>query len=514
LINQTAIRDFLARKLANYDWLKAYTAAQLDNDLNRLSPKPALGKIELWLHQKACFLLLLELKRFMLFIDMGGGKTLISLMLLKYRKQRGEKPRAMVFVPYITSADTWIEQTQIHSPDLKCVPLLGTKEQNLELLKGTGDLFVACYQTAVAMCSHPVKDPKTKKTHWELRKDLAQLFAGVDTLICDEIHRCKSHTSLTYLLCRSISSRTEYVLGLTGTPFGRDLQDLWPQFFLIDFGATLGATLGIFRGSFFNQKINYFGGYEYEFRKRMMFDLKRTLKNASISYSIDEFYDMPSKEYVVKHLPPPEVSHLYIEKAIEELNTAIKGNDYHTVQSNYLQLRQLSSGFMTVKGEDIPSVQIKFEENPKLEALVDLLEAMPHGCKAVVFHHFIYSNHVISDKLKELKIKHARIWGGQKDPIAELRRFKEDPDCTVLVINWKSGSSSLNLQGANYLICYEQPDSPIDRKQGEARVWRPGQGKRVFIYDLLVRRTVDDRMHKSNEAGKDLLKELLSGKGI
>lgn len=67
----------------------------------------------------------------------------------------------------------------------------------------------------------------------------------------------------------------------------------------------------------------------------------------------------------------------------------------------------------------------------------------------------------------------------------------------------------MNLQGANYMIVYEQPDSPIDRKQGEARLWRPGQAQRVFIYDLLVRGTVDERMLAANLAGKKLLDELL-----
>jgi hypothetical protein len=61
------------------------------------------------------------------------------------------------------------------------------------------------------------------------------------------------------------------------------------------------------------------------------------------------------------------------------------------------------------------------------------------------------------------------------------------------------------------MIVYEQPDSPIDRKQGEARLWRPGQAQRVWIYDLLVKYTADQRMHAANLAGKSLLEELLNG---
>jgi SNF2 family DNA or RNA helicase len=136
---------------------------------------------------------------------------------------------------------------------------------------------------------------------------------------------------------------------------------------------------------------------------------------------------------------------------------------------------------------------------------------MPNDAKAVIFHHFVYTNEMISKKLTELKIGHARIWGGSRDPIGQLRKFKTDANCKALVINTRSGSSSLNLQIANYAVFYEQPDNPIDRQQAERRIWRPGQQKRVFIYDLLIRETKDHALWQSNKAGHDLLQSILGG---
>ena len=511
MLNEATIAKFLGRRLASYDWLKQATAAELASSLAKLTPKPDFS-IKLWLHQQACFLLALELKRFMFFVDLGGGKTLLTLLLIKYLKQCGKKPRAIIFVPYITSVETWVEQVAEHTPELKCVALLGTTAENLSHLTDDGDLFVICYQSCVAMLADARPVAAGKKTKWQLESwRVRKQFAGFNMLILDEAHRAKSASSLTYRMCRAISQQAEYVFGLTGTPFGRDLADLWPQFYLIDFGKTLGHTASFYRSVFFNESQNYWGGRDYTFKQKLLPTLQRTIKNCSISYSVDEFYDMPPKEYIKRHLPAPQDSKGYIDKAIAELRSGIKGKHYQAVQSSYLQLRQLSSGFMTLRGEDNDKLQIQFAQNPKLDALVELLEAVPHGCKIVCFHHFIYTNKMISDKLKELKIKHARIWGGQRDPIGELRRFKNDPDCTVLVINWKSGSSSLNLQNASYLIVYEQPESPIDRKQGEARLWRPGQARRVFIYDLVMKNTVDERLRRANEAGKNLLEELLNG---
>ena len=513
MINKKVITSFLQHELNNYDWMKDESRASLEATVNELVPKPTL--VRLWDHQLVCFLLIEALKRFMLFIDMGGGKTLITLSTISYRKQRGESPKAIVFVPYITSVETWIEETNKHAPDLRCVPLYGTTQENYDkLTTATGDLFVICYQSAVAMMAEPIKKTIGKrKKKWTINPAfIRDTFSSFDMLVMDEIHRCKSVTSLTYRLCLAISGHTEYVLGLTGTPFGRDLQDLWPQFNLVDFGETLGDTFGLYREAFFTKKEKYWGGYEYKFQKRLMGTLKRVIKNASIRYSVDEFADMPPAIPITIHVKPHDGIAAYATKALEAINQMqVSGGKYRAIESKYLQLRQLSSGFVSLKGEDTDNVQVAFDENPKLDALQGLIEDMPHGCKMVVFHHFRYTNKLISDRLKVMKVKHARIYGKTKDPIAELRRFKDEPDVTVLVINSKSGSSSLNLQIANYCCFFEQPDSAIDRQQAERRVWRPGQDKRVFFLDVLMSGTADKTMLKMNKEGKSLLQALLDG---
>lgn len=464
----------------------------------------------LWRHQKVCLLILLALKRFMLLIDMGGGKTLLTLATVRYRKATGAQPRALVLVPFITAIDTWVEECRKHTPELTLVPLVESVDRNRTKLSGDGDIFVACYQSAVALCT----DRSAGK--WVLTADEVRArFPGIDMLVCDEIQRCKSVTSLTYRMCRALSQKCEWVIGLTGTPFGRDLQDLWPQFNIVDSGAALGPTLGFYREVFFTKKPNYWGGFEFKFKRKMLPDLQRLMKHSSISYGINDFADMPPQIWDVRHLTLPDGIKGYVDKANEELLKAVNGKEagrYQLVESSYLQLRQLASGFMTFKGQDSTKVQVQFSDNPKLEVLTDLIEAMPNDSKMVIFHHFVFTNKLISDHLKTLKIGHARVWGGQRDPLGELKRFREDPACRVLIINSRAGSASLNLQVANFVVFFEQPDSAIDRQQAERRTWRPGQTKRVFYYDLLMQNTADERMYKANKAGENLLKQLLDRK--
>ena len=510
MLNPKVIDSFLNRKLDSYDWMKREPRKALEEALNELTPVPKLGN--LWLHQLVCFLIIETLHRFMLFIDMGGGKTLITLSVLRYRKQRGETPKAIVFVPYVTSVETWITEVKTHAPELLCVPLYGSTAENYEkLITAKGDLYVISYPSAIALFSKVRKNKKTGKNEWYLdRQFLLETFDDFDSIIMDEIHKCKSASSLTFYMCRALSAHCEYAIGLTGTPFGRDLQDLWPQFYLIDFGDTLGDTFTLYREAFFKKKEKYWGGYEYKFKQKLFKKLQELIKNVSIRYRDDEFSDMPPAVTIPIHVRPHEGIAAYAKRSIATINeTLAKGGKYRAIESEYLRLRQLSSGFMTLKGEDNNKVQVQFDENPKLEALQSLVEAMPTGCKMVVFHHFVYTNQLISDRLKAMKVPHARIYGKTKDPIAELNRFKNDPECTVLVLNSKSGSSSLNLQVANYGVFFETPDSAIDWQQGRKRIYRPGQLKRVWFYDVIMNGTADASMVKMNKEGKDLLHELL-----
>jgi len=241
--------------------------------------------------------------------------------------------------------------------------------------------------------------------------------------------------------------------------------------------------------------------------------LQEIIKHSSISYGIEELHDMPKRSFFIKKINAEATQLGYAEVALKQIKEAVTSKDikanYQIVKSNYLKLRQLSSGFMTLHGEDNDRIFVKFDSNPKLDVLVDLIESMPADRKMVVFHHFIFSNQLISERLTELKIPHARVWSKQRDVLGELKRFKQDKNCRVLVINDKMGSSSLNLQFANYLVFFEQPESAIDRQQAEGRIWRPGQLHHVINYDLFVRGTYDEAMHNANKAGESLLNKLL-----
>jgi SNF2 family DNA or RNA helicase len=70
----------------------------------------------------------------------------------------------------------------------------------------------------------------------------------------------------------------------------------------------------------------------------------------------------------------------------------------------------------------------------------------------------------------------------------------------------------LNVQVAQYGIYYESPVSAMIRKQSERRIERQySEHSRVFLMDLVVAGTVDERILAFHKEGKELLKSIIDG---
>src|SRR5258708_4124186 len=111
MIPSVAIDDFLGRKLDSHLWIKRLTSKQLDEAISQLRPVPVFMP-KLRKHQRACFLIGVAYPQFCFFLDMGTGKTLLSLTLLSYWFQIGLLKRALIFVTSDKAFRTWENQLE------------------------------------------------------------------------------------------------------------------------------------------------------------------------------------------------------------------------------------------------------------------------------------------------------------------------------------------------------------------------------------------------------------------
>ena len=140
-----------------------------------------------------------KVKRMALFSSMGTGKTKMALDCISSK-------RALVVGPLRPIKHTWPEEIKKWHPNAN-IDLINY--ESLHKLQHTN------YDMVVFDESTYVKNPKTKR----FKRSLA------------------------------LAKKAEYVLLLTGTPMPRNVEDIWAQIYLLDFGKRLG-TLAQFRNRF------------------------------------------------------------------------------------------------------------------------------------------------------------------------------------------------------------------------------------------------------------------------
>nr|CAD2127929.1 unnamed protein product [Meloidogyne enterolobii] len=77
-------------------------------------------------------------------------------------------------------------------------------------------------------------------------------------------------------------------------------------------------------------------------------------------------------------------------------------------------------------------------------------------------------------------------------------------DCFAFLLSSKAGGCGLNLIGANRLVMFDPDWNPANDGQAMARVWRDGQKKTCFVYRLLSRGTIEEKIFQRQTHKKAL----------
>jgi SNF2 family DNA or RNA helicase len=497
VISRFAVRRFLRRPLRDSGKAKLLSPTRVDRKLARLDP-PARFATKPYQHQKITFLLNVKYPGYLDLLDMGGGKTWISLNVIRWRRRAGQIKRALVLVPNTANVAEWVEQANQHTPSLSVAGIdQATKEDRIDTLHGKQHITVMTYMGFLRYTNDP---------------ELEDLFyERFQLVVCDECSFIKNHTSETFKTLRRLRRTIPYWLLLTGTPFDKSPSYLWAQFFLVDQGGTLGPTLGLYRAAFFKEEKNYWSDFpKYVFDRSNKKQLSRMLRHSSIRYGEQECSDLPKSIYHERPLSFSDETWAYYDKLVGELADA-QGN-FTLVDNVYGRLRRLTSGYLVVKNPEGDKTYVVFKNNPKLDNLIELLREIPEDEKVIVWNVYHKTGDIICDRLRQEKVSHLRLYGKTRNKKEVRDRFRAGK-VRVLVCS-RSGAYGLNLQVANHAVFYEQPDSSIVRQQMEKRIRRPGQTRRTHIWDLLVRKSIDPKILKAVKAGRDLFQDLFRGKEL
>lgn len=417
--------------------------------------------------------------------DMGLGKTLQVIAVLLAAKKEGKKGPSLVVTP-ASLVYNWGEELARFAPELSCCFITGKQEERTEKLEQFQkfDVIVTSYDLL-----------KRDISEYENKEFLYQII--------DEAQYIKNHSTAAAKAVKCIKSKTRYAL--TGTPIENRLSELWSIFDYLMPGYLYSYE--IFRNDFEAPIVKNEEPAVLERLQRMVspFILRRL------------------KESVLKDLPEKLEENRYVKFEEEQQ----KLYDAQVVRMKQRLVMQSAEEFRKDKIQILAELMkirqiccdpnLCFEnymgESAKLDACTELVQsAVEGGHKILLFSQFTSMLDVIAGRLQKENLSFYTIKGDtpKEKRLQLVNAFNED-DTKVFLISLKAGGVGLNLVGADVVIHYDPWWNVAVQNQATDRAHRIGQTKKVVVYRLIAKGTIEEKIQKLQESKKALSDQVIGG---
>jgi SNF2 family DNA or RNA helicase len=153
-----------------------------------------------------------------------------------------------------------------------------------------------------------------------------------------------------------------------------------------------------------------------------------------------------------------------------------------------LRLRQAACHAALVPG------QVR-EGSSKIERLLGALEeAVADGHRALVFSQWTSLLDLIEPELARAAIRFTRLDGSTRDRAAVVGEFQSESGPPVMLVSLKAGGTGLNLTAADHVFLLDPWWNPAVEDQAADRAHRIGQERKVMVYRLVAKDTVEERI--------------------
>ncbi len=420
--------------------------------------------------------------------DMGLGKTVQALAHLQLEKASGRADRPSLVVAPTSVLPNWWEEARRFTPDLRVLLLHGAKR---------GELHARIREADLVLTSYPL-----------LARDREVLEAqSFHVVVFDEAQFLKNALTRTRAAAAALDAR--HRIALTGTPIENQLGELWSHFDLL-----LPGFLGDAKQ--FNRA--WRNPIEKEADAERLARLVRRVRPFILRRTRAEVLDdLPEKTEIVRHVELQgaqrdlyEALRLAMDRKLRQAigNKGIAGSQI-VILDALLKLRQACCDPRLVKA---PAAKAAHGVSAKLEALREMLgELRAEGKRVLLFSQFTSMLDLIEPELPALGIAHVRLDGSTADRSTPVKRFQAG-EANVFLISLRAGGTGLNLTAADTVIHYDPWWNPAVEAQATARAHRIGQDKAVFVYKLIARETVEERIQELLKR-KQALADALLGEG-
>lgn len=276
----------------------------------------------------------------------------------------------------------------------------------------------------------------------------------------------------------------EHVWHLTGTPMANDPIDIYT--FLRMCEAT-DISKEAFTKRFFH-KINTRFGTRQQPRPEMIPELQALIANNTIRRT---------QSMVGLELPPIFLTSTLVDGDTAEVAKML--NEYPGLERAILQAIELG-GLSFLDAQHIATLRRLVGEAKAVPYGWQLLEELNSGAtsKRVVFGVHIDALTSLRDFLWKNNINCVLFNGNtpERDRIAAVKEFQENPECSVFIGNIKAAGTGLTLTAACEIDLFESDWSPAGNAQAIKRVHRIGQSEKVRARFITLARSIDEVVNR------------------
>ena len=421
-------------------------------------------------YQAYCRDKIIEQPKVALFLDMGLGKTAITLdaiLALKYDYFSVRK--VLIIAPKKVAETTWESEAAKWKAfaGLTFSRVLGSAAQRIAALQQTADIYLINRENVSWLVDH-------YKRAWPF-----------DMVVIDESSSFKSHRAKRFKSLKLELSRIQRMVLLTGTPSPKSLIDLWAQIYLLDEGSRLGRTITAYRDTYFvPDKRNQTTIFSYAPREGADKEIYNKLSDICISMNSKDYLELPELIYddipVMLDAPAAKTYKRLEHDALYEINedTVISAGTAAVLTNKLLQL---CNGAVYDEAGTVIELQ-----DCKIEALLETVEQLGDE-HAMICYNFKHDRERLLRALSKLG-KRVEVYTG---PDQERRWNAGEID--LLLVQPASCGYGLNLQeGGHHVIWFGLTWSLELYQQTNKRLHRQGQPYPVIVHHLIVQGGVDE----------------------
>jgi len=419
--------------------------------------------------------------------DMGLGKTVQTIAHILTEKEAGRLTNPALVIAPTSLMMNWMEEAARFAPDLKVLLLQGKERMDLFDQIDGADIVLTTYALL------PRDEEKLREHEYHL-------------VILDESHYIKNTRSKAAQTAGSLNAR--HRLCLSGTPLENHLGELWSQFHFL-----LPGLLGDEKT--FNTQFRHPIERQDDPVRRML--LNRRIKPFLLRRTKDHVAkELPEKTEMIRRIEITgpqrdlyDTVRLAMDKKVrDEIDRKGVARSQIVILEALLKLRQVCCDPRLVKA--MPGKKNTAAVSAKLIDLMQMVDdLLGEGRKILVFSQFTSMLGLIEEELDARKIPYAILTGETRDRSAQVAAFQQGA-VPIFLISLKAGGVGLNLTAADTVIHYDPWWNPAAENQATDRAWRIGQDKPVFVYKLIAKGTLEEKIQLLQQKKSELAASILA----